>query len=85
MKEKPFTRRGMLSSLSSIYDPLELAAPFMLRERKIIQSLYHQNLDQDEQIRDNMARQQAAWKSNLLLWEDIKTERCFKPQRFLMH
>ena len=75
MKEKPFTRRGMLSSLSSIYDPLELAALFMLQRRKIIQSLYHQNLDQDEQIRDNMARQQAAWKSNLLLWEDIKTER----------
>ena len=75
MKEKPFTRRGMLSSLSSIYEPLELAAPFMLQRRKIIQSLYHQNLDQDEQIRDNMARQQAAWKSNLLLWEDIKTER----------
>ena len=36
MKEKPLTRRGMLSSLSSIYDPLELAAPFMLEGRRII-------------------------------------------------
>ena len=36
MKEKPLTRRGMLSSMSSIYDPLELAAPFMLEGRRII-------------------------------------------------
>ena len=79
IKEKPMTRRGMLSSLSSIYDPLELSAPFMLEGRRIIQSLCYQNLDWDEQIPDSMARQWAEWKSDLLLLEDIKVERCFKP------
>ena len=47
MKEKNLIRRGMLSSLNSIYDPLELAAPFMLERRKIIQILCHQSLDWD--------------------------------------
>ena len=74
MKEKPLTRRGMFSSLSSIYDPLGLAAPFMLEGRRIIQSLCHQNLDQVEQIPDSKARQWAAWRSSLLLLENIKVE-----------
>ena len=42
----------------------------------------HQNLDWDEQIPDNMTRQWAAWKSNLLFLEGIKVERCFKPKKF---
>ena len=82
MKEKPLTRRRMLSSLSSIYDPLGLVAPSTLEGRRIIQSLCHKNLDWDKQIPDNMARQWAAWKSNLPLLEDIKVERCFKPKLF---
>ena len=31
IKEKPLIRRGMLSTLSSIYDPLGLGAPFLLK------------------------------------------------------
>ena len=34
IKEKPLTRRGMLSTLSSIYDPLGLGAPFLLKVKK---------------------------------------------------
>ena len=49
-------RRGMLSSLSSVYDSLGLAAPSILDGRRIIQSLCHQNFDWDEQIPDNMSR-----------------------------
>ena len=56
MKEKPLTRRGMLSSLSSIYDPFGLAVPFKLEESKIIQCLCHQNIDWDAQIQDNIAK-----------------------------
>ena len=64
-----------------MYDPLELAAPFMLERRRIIQSLCHQSLDWDEQIPDSMARQWKPWKSNVLLLEEITVERCFKPKK----
>ena len=36
IKEKPLTRRGMLSTLSSIYDPLGLGLPFLLKGKQII-------------------------------------------------
>ena len=34
IKEKPLTRRGMLSTLSSIYDPLGFGAPFLLKGKQ---------------------------------------------------
>ena len=33
IKEKPCTRRGILSVVSSVYDPLGMAAPFVLPAR----------------------------------------------------
>ena len=37
LKDKPFTRRGILSTVSSIYDPLGFAAPFLLEGKRILQ------------------------------------------------
>ena len=48
MKEKPKVRRSMLSTLSSIYDPLGFVAPFILQGRRILQDLCEENLRWDE-------------------------------------
>ena len=48
--EKPSTRRRLRSMLSSVYDPVGLGAPFMLKGRQIIQQLYQDKLEWDEQI-----------------------------------
>ena len=37
-KEKPATRRGTLSIISSIFDPLGFVAPFVLPAKKLLQS-----------------------------------------------
>ena len=39
LKEKPSNWRGMLSMLSSFYDPLGLVSPFILKGRLILQEL----------------------------------------------
>ena len=44
MQDKPLSKRDMLSELSSVYDPLEFVAPFLLHGRKIIQILSQQEL-----------------------------------------
>ena len=36
MKEKPKTRTDMLSTLSSVYDPLGFVAPFILQGKRIL-------------------------------------------------
>ena len=39
LKDKPLTGRGILSTISSIYDPLGMAAPILLPGKKILQDL----------------------------------------------
>ena len=41
LPEKPFTRRGVLSIVNPVYDPLGFAVPVMLEGRKILQHLVH--------------------------------------------
>ena len=50
LKAGSITRRGMLSALSSFYDPLGLASPFILRSRKIQQDLCQEGLQWDETV-----------------------------------
>ena len=56
LKEKPMTRRGMLSIISSIYDPLGLLSPYLLKGKKMLQNLWYDSLGWDEEIPENVAR-----------------------------
>ncbi|XP_066934408.1 uncharacterized protein [Clytia hemisphaerica] len=54
-KQKPLTRRGMLSMISSIYDPLGLISPFILKGRLILQTLCKMQHGWDDQIPEDIA------------------------------
>ena len=43
LQDKPLTRRGLLSTISSIFDPLGLVAPFMLLGKKLLQEICKTN------------------------------------------
>ena len=47
VKDKPFTRRGVLSTVSSIYDPSGFLSPVVLKGKKILQQMCRLNLDWD--------------------------------------
>ena len=68
--------------LSSVYDPLGLGAPFMLKGRQIIQQLYQEKLEWDEQIDERSSCEQLKWKNNLLTLENVTVSRCYKPKGF---
>ena len=44
LKDKTFTRRGILSVTSSIYDPLGIVSPITLLAKKLLQDLCKQGL-----------------------------------------
>ena len=50
LKDTPAMRRIMLSTVSSIYDPLDLVAPFILLCRKIFERLYQGEVKWDDPV-----------------------------------
>ncbi|KAK3719743.1 hypothetical protein QZH41_001947 [Actinostola sp. cb2023] len=82
MKDRPLTRRGILSTVSSIYDPLGLVAPFLLRGKRILQLLCKEGLDWDEPIPDDLRSEWEMWRSELPHLEQMKIQRCFEPHDF---
>ena len=82
LKEKPLTRRWVLSDLSAIYDLLGFGAPFLLKGKQIIQKLCQLNLKWDEDIPDEISNELLTWKENLPNLEMVYLGRCFKPLEF---
>ena len=50
LKDKPCTRRGMLSTVCSVYDPLGIVAPVILIGRQILQDLCRDNYGWDDPV-----------------------------------
>ena len=82
LKDTPATRRGMLSTVSSIYDPLGFVAPFILPGRKIIQRLCQGEVKWDDPVSCDIRKDWKEWKSYLSILGDITVNRCFKQSNF---
>ena len=80
--EKPLTRRGILFMVSKIYDPLDFAAPFLLKGKKILQVLCKSSYSWDEAVSDDYINNWNEWKRELQLLEGLEIIRCFKPSKF---
>ena len=76
LKQKPMTRRGLLSIISSVYDPLGLAAPFLLQGKLINQELCRANLGWDEVIPEKIQIQWTKWEKNMKQLEKIVVDAC---------
>ena len=81
-EEKPLTRHGLLSTMSSVYDSLCFAAPFILEGRIIIQKLCKESSAWDKPITRRSRNEWNIWKEKLRNLEKIKVARCFKSRRF---
>ena len=82
MKPKPATRRGVLSVVSSVYDPLGFVAPFVLVAKIIMQDLCRKNLSWDDVLQDDYLKRWEVWLEQLMKIEQLYIPRCFKPHQF---
>ena len=81
-KNKPHTKPGTLSMVSSIYDPLGLVSPFVLEGRQIIQMLRLSKLAWDDPGDEDIQQKWIKWKLSLKKLQEIKLDRCYKPKGF---
>ena len=57
LKDKPNTKRGMLSVVNSIYDPPGLVSPIILEGRHIVQKLCFNKFNWDEPVNEDVKQQ----------------------------
>lgn len=74
-EEKPFTRRGVLSMVNSIYDPLGFIAPVTIEGKSILRELTLENGDWDSPLPQEMAETWVTWRDSLKGLSDLKISR----------
>lgn len=79
LPSRPATRRGILSSASSLYDPLGLVAPMLLPAKLLLQDLCRRRLDWDNEIPPGDIRRWQEWLSDLKYLKLLRIPRCMKP------
>ena len=82
VKDNPPTRRGILSIVCSVYDPLGFASPFVLPAKILMQDLCRKNLAWDDPIQSDHLVRWKNWQEEVVKVEQLRVPRCFKPSNF---
>lgn len=82
LKSQQCTRRGILSTVCSVYDPMGFLAPVMLPAKLLLQELCRQNLSWDENISPILQTQWNSWISDVDKVTEFQVDRCIKPKDF---
>lgn len=80
--ERPLSRRGVLSTVASIFDPLGFVAPFILIGKQILQQMCHDKVGWDEPLPDDLRPRWESWLFDLKNLADVKIKRCYLPSEF---
>ena len=82
LHDRPLTRRGVLSTIGSIYDPNGYLAPVTLRGKQILQQMCKDKLDWDSPVPEYLHPQWEKWRREIVQLEKLEIQRCFKPDNF---
>jgi hypothetical protein len=74
--DRPLTRRGVLATGSSVFDPLGVLFPFVLLGKKILQQLCREAKEWDEKVPEYLVPEWERWRKDICLLEKLKILRC---------
>ena len=83
--DKPFTRRGVLSTVNSIFDPLGISAPIILDGKILLRQFLtsgDNNNSWDEPLPIEFEDSWKTWKDSLRGLSGLSISRCFRPENF---
>ena len=61
LKDKPLTRRGILSTVCSVYDPLGIVSPVILVGKQLLQELCRDGIDWDDPVPNHIHLRWEKW------------------------
>ena len=84
LKDTPLTRRGILSTIASLYDPLGFVAPFVLNGKHILQEMCKQGSGWDEPLAEDVRPRWEHWRNDLVGLGEMDIPRCYQAPGFGM-
>lgn len=75
--DKPFTRRGVLSSVNSVFDPMGLLAPVTIQGRALLRELTSENSDWDTPLPEDKQSKWEAWRDSLKDLKELHVPRTY--------
>ena len=72
IKDHRKTKRGLLSFICSIFDPLGFLSPVLIAPKVILQSLWKKKIGWDNELPSDVAKEYSEWQSALTGLKDIK-------------
>ncbi len=78
--ERASTRRGILSAVASVYDPLGFLAPYILIGKRVLQEMCKREVGWDDSLPLDLKPRWDTWLHDLDNIQKIKIPRCFIPE-----
>ena len=78
LQEKPLTKRGLLGTTASLYDPLGLVAPVLLVPKLMQQELCRKELDWDDPIPADVSSAFCKWRDDTTALSKLQIQRCLQ-------
>ena len=82
LPNKSLTRRGLLSAVSSLYDPLGFVSPVTLMPKLLLQNLCKKRYDWDKPLKADEVTNWHKWLETLPALSNLHIQRCFRPLEF---
>ncbi|XP_071085479.1 uncharacterized protein [Haliotis cracherodii] len=76
---KPYTKRGVLSTINSLYDPMGFVAPVIIKGKTLLRELISQKLEWDDMLPEELRQEWENWRDSLRLLEQLQIPRKFLP------
>ncbi|KAK7921993.1 hypothetical protein WMY93_008895 [Mugilogobius chulae] len=78
-EEKPVTKRGILSTVNSLFDPLGFTAPVTLGGKNIMRELSTEQYDWDTELPADKQEQWKIWRDSIKDLEQLQIPRAYVP------
>ncbi|XP_033726768.1 uncharacterized protein LOC117316337 [Pecten maximus] len=80
-EDKPYTRRGVLATINSLYDPLGFAAPVTIKGKVLLRNMMSSTTDWDEALSTDFKSDWEMWQRSLRDLESVKIPRAYNVIR----
>jgi len=77
-QELEWTKRVFLSKIATLFDPLGLMAPFLIRAKILMQEVWLHGLEWDERLPQELSAKVNVWFSELSMLSDVRVPRCLQ-------